>query len=361
VRRSCRSSPRLPQCRESDMSIKSDAGCMGRNWIVLLLAAFCCVPLVARAECTFFSPYKMETVTINPGVTTLSLGRDRTGSLFVSPFVSPSASVHFSCTGTTTRAGVRNATGGIQPAAGTANIPIGDTGLFWRWRFTSPNRPAPGLLFSYGTAASDLAADSNLHFDGRTYAFELFSNGPVVAGTVIPAGTYGTFQAGTLNVLQMRLLNDITINTRTCITPDVAVPMRQSRIRDFPSAATGASSTPRTRFTLNINECPAEIRSVQFRFDVDEVNIVDSVNSVIRLSNPTEAETAQGVGLQLRDSVGVALQFNSFIPLTAYVAAPVGNTSSYQVNFDAGYFKTRMAAVTPGTANATIRFTMSYQ
>lgn len=323
----------------------------------MLLVVFGSVPLIAKADCTFTSPSKTETITISPPAT-LSLPRDKTGSLFVSSFVSPSGNSRFTCS-TKESVGVSNRTGGAQPGTNELNMPIGTTGLFWRWRFIAPGQSAQGALSSFGTRS--VAAGTTNNLDGRSYALELFSPTPVAAGTVIPAGTYGSYEAGTLKLLEIKLANSITISSRTCTTPDVAVPMATNKASDFPATGTGPSSKGRIRFTLNINDCPAEIKSVKYQFNVDTGNIVDETNGVIKLSNPDAIGTSQGVGLQLRDSDGAALKFNTFIPVVEYVAAPVGGTSSYQVNLDAGYFKIRATAATPGTANATMKFTMSYQ
>ena len=80
----------------------------------------------------------------------------------------------------------------------------------------------------------------------------------------------------------------------------------------------------------------------------------DATNGVIALAS---GSTATGIGLKLTDSSSAALKFNSLYQVSGYNAATGG---SYTVPLTAAYYQTA-TSVTPGTANAVVTFTMTYQ
>jgi major type 1 subunit fimbrin (pilin) len=72
----------------------------------------------------------------------------------------------------------------------------------------------------------------------------------------------------------------------------------------------------------------------------------------------TPTSTATGIGLQLKDGNGNPLQYNTTqYTLSAYNTATGG---SYTIPLTAAYYQTA-ATVTPGSANATLTFTLIYQ
>ena len=82
--------------------------------------------------------------------------------------------------------------------------------------------------------------------------------------------------------------------------------------------------------------------------------MLDATNGVLALSS---GSTATGIGLQLKDGSGNPLKYNTQYTLTRYSKTTGG---SHTIPLTAAYYQTA-ASVTPGSANAVLTFTMTYQ
>ncbi len=95
------------------------------------------------------------------------------------------------------------------------------------------------------------------------------------------------------------------------------------------------------------------MNSIQYQF-IPVNAVLDATNGVLALSSDS---TAAGVGLQLKDSSGKALKYNTQYTLASYSSSVGG---SYTIPLTANYYQTS-ESVTPGSANAVLIFTMLYQ
>ncbi|WP_244123038.1 fimbrial protein [Burkholderia gladioli] len=193
--------------------------------------------------------------------------------------------------------------------------------------------------------------------NGGQAEMALVKTGPITAGTVnggvLFEAAAAVSQGGGYTMLSGRKSFSLTqtiINVAACTTPNVTVDMGSYK----QSAFTGVgSTTPAVAFKVGVNACPAGLNSIQYQF-IPVNAVLDSTNGVLALSSDS---TASGIGLQLKDSSGKALKYNSQYTLTSYSSATGG---TYTIPLTANYYQTS-ASVTPGSANAVLTFTMTYQ
>ncbi|WP_236668291.1 fimbrial protein [Burkholderia sp. ISTR5] len=315
----------------------------------------------------------------------ITVPRDAANGTVLTSWVSTAAtSNYYSCTVV--------AANGVQPASGMAFQPLSLTkaGL----SVTGPNGVAytvwntnvPGVGIAIGVRVyangcgwqgwGDLGTPSG--FLGPPWKGSACNspNPPVINGgqTQMALVKTGTITAGTVSggvlfegtsITSMNIngpytiatsgrksfsLSQTIINVAACTTPNVTVTMGSYK----QSAFTGVgSSTPAVAFKVGVNACPAGLNSIQYQF-VPVNAVLDTTNGVLALSSDS---TAAGIGLQLKDNSGKALKYNTQYTLTSYNGSTGG---SYTIPLTANYYQTS-ASVTPGSANAVLTFTMTYQ
>lgn len=182
----------------------------------------------------------------------------------------------------------------------------------------------------------------------------LVKTGPITGGTVA-GGVVMQAAAYVISAVQSPYmsfaLTSTAVTVMSCITPNVTVPMGSNPAASFKGA--GSTTSP-VGFNVALNSCPAGMNSIQYSFDAPG-GVVNAANGVIALSSDS---TATGVGLQLQDSTGKALQFGTQYTLSGYSRATGG---AYTIPLKAAYSQLTGKAVTAGTANGLITFTMTYQ
>ncbi len=215
----------------------------------------------------------------------------------------------------------------------------------------------PSSFFPSPWVGQACSGTGNSLTNGGQAEMALVKTGPITAGTVnggvlfeaaaaVSQGGGYTMQTGRKSFS----LTQTVINVAACTTPNVTVDMGSVK----QSAFTGVgSTTPAVAFKVGVNACPAGLNSIQYQF-IPVNAVLDSTNGVLALSSDS---TASGIGLQLKDSSGKALKYNSQYTLTSYSSATGG---TYTIPLTANYYQTS-ASVTPGSANAVLTFTMTYQ
>lgn len=146
-------------------------------------------------------------------------------------------------------------------------------------------------------------------------------------------------------------IRSIAIAAQSCRTPNIEVRMGAHTASAFKGR--GSSSRP-VPFSLRFEACPAGLSSVSYRFDAPD-GVIDKGHGVIALSDPSTA--AAGIGLQLMDGTGAALDLGKSYTATT---GPLQSVQDIDVGFRAAYVQTG-DRVRPGTANAVLKFTMTYQ
>ncbi|WP_254200536.1 MULTISPECIES: fimbrial protein [unclassified Lysobacter] len=197
-------------------------------------------------------------------------------------------------------------------------------------------------------------------------AFAFVRTGPISGGTVNYGGapvaefaaavTTGAVNNGANGgpqsaIVPITLINGPTFVSASCVTPDVLVDLG----RHSKSSFTGTDyTTPSVDFNIKLNSCPAGMNSVRYRID-PATTVQLPAQSVVALDGTS---TATGVGVQLLNGAG------GVHPLgvgTDQVFAPYNKTTGgdYTIPLKANYYQTS-PTVTPGQANTTMTFTMTY-
>lgn len=115
---------------------------------------------------------------------------------------------------------------------------------------------------------------------------------------------------------------------------------------EFTAAGDTAAATG---FTLKLTNCPATVSAAKIKFDGTALN---GDNSVLKLT--PDAGVATGVGIQISDIADVLPLFQES---TAY--ALQSGSAENDLNFTARYIAVS-SAVTPGPANSSANFSVTY-
>ena len=207
----------------------------------------------------------------------------------------------------------------------------------------------------------------------------------VLRGDTLPGvSLFGNFGDARMLGFKMGISGNLRIASKTCSTPDVAVPMGKYKAKDFSgiNSATGWKD-----FSINLNDCPAFYGTVSttavswisqsgtspsgtagavsrdnnsLRYRIDPVRTpINAGNGVLSL-DPSAAgrpPAATGIGLQIATQAGNAL------PLANLQSSGLGLSSfetSYSIPLRARYLLTG-GKISPGPANASATFTISYE
>jgi type 1 fimbria pilin len=187
----------------------------------------------------------------------------------------------------------------------------------------------------------------------------------------------------TLVLQRVNFIGSLNVVARTCITPDVNVPLGSHSVGEFGAVGTGTQWMP---FQISLNNCPAfhgtfpgspnpvfdangdtsteqgrTSNVLSFRLDPTD-GVVDAPNGIISLT-PTPVgflPAATGIGIQ----IGTADAAPVPIPLSTIRASGIVTTAtegaSYIIPLKARYIKTA-SVLTPGPANGAVVFTIDYQ
>lgn len=189
--------------------------------------------------------------------------------------------------------------------------------------------------------------------------------GRPTAGTVAFTGVVGTVGMGTTHAAPdnvflygpsqtapITLTGGPTFVLLSCETPDVDVQLGRHMTTEF--AGPGYTSAP-VDFQVKLNSCEPGMNRIRYRIDPATM-VSNATQSVVALDGTS---TASGVGVQLLVSAGNPhpLGTGTDQVLSGYIP---GTGGSYTIPMKARYYQTD-PAVTTGTANTVMTFTMSYE
>ena len=206
----------------------------------------------------------------------------------------------------------------------------------------------------------------------------------VLSGSSLPiVSLFGNFGDARMLGFQMGISGNLQIVSRTCSTPDVSVPMGTYTSKDF----TGINSATGWKdFSIRLNDCPAfhgtltkiaaswlsdsgnspggtgttGVREInRLRYRIDPVGTVASLgNGVLGLDRgaPGGPPSAAGIALQI-GSQGTSTLFLATLQSSDLTLSD--SERSYSIPLRARYLQTG-SRVTPGPANASATFTISY-
>ena len=191
----------------------------------------------------------------------------------------------------------------------------------------------------------------HMHWNGPPIVeYRFIKTGLIVDGTVsdtdLPKVRYSLDH--TLNIFETSPTGvNLSFVSLACTTPNVTVDMGQANKTDFIGIGTRDGARP---FEIELRDCPAGLNAIQFALAATG-NVVDASQGVIALSPES---TASGVGIQVKRG-GSPVRYDG----TAYAYPEYTGADTYRIQFEAAYYQTQ-SAVTAGSANGELEFTMSY-
>ena len=208
-----------------------------------------------------------------------------------------------------------------------------------------------GLGWSASTGTKTLGAQVSVALI-KTGTVSQGGNIPALSVVETGAGNMGSWNApsGTAAQLATFKTTPVQIIALACTTPDVVVPLGSHSPNEM--ASIGATTQP-VSFKIALNSCPGGMNAIQYRID-PATTVVNSAQSVVALNS---GSSASGVAVQLLNSAGTAaFPLSSYQVFSGYSKSTGG---SYTIPFMARYYRT--GAISPGTANTSMTFTMQYQ
>ncbi len=232
---------------------------------------------------------------------------------------------------------------GPQPPAGRVDM-TGNGGSRWRTCAGPDNNGRQPYGFNAMTAMLVKTGDIQpgmVSLPGDVLLTRPIMGGADINNPIVSPGPNASFR-----------VNAVAVYVKSCTTSNVTVPLGQSTTKSFKGVG---SETPRVKFSVPINNCPAGLQRIGLQFSAPS-GVVDANNGVIALSAES---TAQGLGLKLVSvSNGKPMAFGAPGYEVAQYAPATGG--SYSADFYASYVQTG-AAIKPGTANGTLIFTLLYR
>ena len=304
---------------------------------VLLLAfvALTFIPAGARANCTITGGAAPEAVNFSPPATITVAYTAAVGTvLYQSGAVNPSTTNTMTCSGTSPF-GVTDVVG-TTPASGTI-YPTGISGV----GFSIGHGSATTLLTPYPN--NNIAAGS--YTNSTASYLTLLKTGPIVSGSVLPAGTLAYWQYPSVPYIEaFNLANSVTILDPACSVNTSAISVTLPTISSKALSAVG-STAGATPFNIALT-CSS---GATLDIELDASGTASGITGVLTKT----AGTSAGVGVQVIDQ--------SLNPVVFGTPTVVGTTPSGTLNipFYGRYYRT--GTVTAGTLTASATFTLSYQ
>ncbi|QRN52842.1 fimbrial protein [Dyella caseinilytica] len=243
-------------------------------------------------------------------------------------------------------------------------------------RINGATTPVPG----HGGIVNYPAPSNPISFtNGSNFRLDLIKiSSTVGAGTITAAGL-PTFQTSEVSMdggnstrfLLATVIGQVSIISSTCTTPNVSVNLGAHLTTEL----RGVGTTTATWVPVNIrlNNCPAFFGSTYTTFNADtsrtttgtlaQNSIGYSVNPTNGVANATNGVMnlssggATGIGIQLANSSGTPVQFNTATP--SGLTLNQTSSANYTISLQARYYQTG-ASITAGAANATATVTLSY-
>ncbi|WP_027923726.1 fimbrial protein [Pseudomonas sp. URMO17WK12:I12] len=200
-----------------------------------------------------------------------------------------------------------------------------------------------------------------------------------IQGSQLPTTSQTRVASNSVEVMRVNVSGNINIVSRTCSTPDVAVPMGSHILSEFSGKNT---FTPWKDFSIALNNCPAfngyyQNTGPRWLSDGTSNNLDSRKNNVLQVrldptraaitpnqgimslnpSAPGDGPAATGVGLQVADNNGTPLPLATLRASGIIPRAVEG--ASYLIPLKARYIQTE-DSITAGPANATATFTINY-
>ncbi|WP_272521841.1 fimbrial protein [Providencia sp. PROV202] len=167
----------------------------------------------------------------------------------------------------------------------------------------------------------------------------------LIATSTLLISAHGFAKDGDIN-----FTGEIIDNACQLATGSDAIQVNLGKISKTALPSTGSTAAG-TKFTIQLEKCPAAVTSATVKFDGVAY---DGNNSVLQLTNPNTSGVATGVGIQIQDVKGVTIPLYSISNPYTLQETVVNN-----LDFTARYIA-MSDTVTAGQANSTATFTINY-
>lgn len=180
------------------------------------------------------------------------------------------------------------------------------------------------------------------------YYFSLTKTAEITPGD-IEGGRISTIYAGDKKVMDL-MIESVTVRTESCETPSINVLMGNNyKLADLDKPQ---SKTQPIKFKIALNNCGQSIKNISYKL-MPTSSIFDEQQGVINLNGTS---TARGVGLQITNTDGQPVRFNTNMRYQDF--RPGEKDPS--INLYANYYHLANERLEAGTANADIVFSVNY-
>lgn len=279
--------------------------------------------------------------------------------------IAADGTVGVNCTvgsGETVPAIFTNDTGGGS-STGSNVTPIGNTGIGFKLSslttgsiYTTGTKNLTAASFAPGTSGCPNTADPCYLIMGPTIQMQFVKMQPIVNNPVIPGGSvYMDVTIGGYKASTVALSNPVQITSQTCsvTTPSIQVDLGSVPAKSIPNVGDGSTAVP---FSIGV-DCTGLSTALAITFT--DVSNPGNTSNTLPLSADS---TARGVGIQILKS-GTPISYGpdaSIAGNTNQITIGQVNGTSTTIPFTGRYVRTT-STITPGSANGTATFTMSYQ
>lgn len=215
---------------------------------------------------------------------------------------------------------------------------------------------ATGTIVYYPHTQHFSAGATAKFYANSYFRVELIKIGPVTGNGPLSSGTYTTYSGDDVKPLITTVLsgNGITIITPSCTvgtgSRNISVPLGNVALSRFGGMGTTAGDKP---FKIQLNCQPGQNAQnlVYLRMDATQ-DPATSAPGVLKITGGTDI--AGGVGIQVLDKDATPVPFGDDV-----LVGP-SKDGAYVLPYTARYYQTA-STVTPGRADGTATFTLSYK
>ncbi|UVL26260.1 MULTISPECIES: fimbrial protein [Pseudomonas] len=217
------------------------------------------------------------------------------------------------------------------------------TGLSWYIKSGDKNEGLPSYDDNVVTTTG------SRYLMGATYTLGLVKTGNIPTNTKPINGLLATYKKGDLELIKLYLNLTITHQSASCKSPDVQVNMGT----DHTVSSLDTANTPKVAFNINLIDCPKAINKIHYTLKAN-TSIIDARAGIVELSADS---IARGIGLQLFNENSQPIELEKSQVFTDSTGNSGGN---FQIPLKAAYYRIPNESLTPGTANSSVTFIMSY-
>lgn len=225
------------------------------------------------------------------------------------------------------------------------------------------------------------SARAHTHGEGRAMSSEIVASVKKIRLALVSTGPHrvkaGALQGGVVGhvgiipgacegaarpALQYRqpvTFSGVQFVAPTCTVPDLTVMMPPHTLAQFKGAPMKAGQW--RQFAVEVQDCPAGIRHMHYRFNRPTSGLLDEVNQVMRGGYTDDVVSAKGLGIQLMsDDAGQALVYFGQERVLQLHPDIMGRGGALRIPFKARYVKPAGMLAAAGRIHVAVAFELIY-